>query len=51
MFHALHNCAFYVRTHKFMVECFKEWGVNGQKGRWMHFPLQHTFNTIVGLVL
>ena len=27
VFHALHNCAFYARTHKFMVECFGEWRV------------------------
>ena len=51
MFHALQNCAFYVRTHKFMVECFGEWRVNGKTGRWMHFPLEHTFNTTPGLVL
>ena len=49
--HALHNCAFYARTHKFMVECFGEWRVNGKTGRWMHFPLKQTFNTTPGLVL
>ena len=51
MFHALHNCAFYARTHRFMVECFGEWRVNGKIGRWMHFPPEHTFNTTPGLVL
>ena len=27
------------------------WRVNGKTGRWMHFPLEHTFNTTPGLVL
>ena len=51
MFHALHNCAFYASTHKFMVECFGEWRVNGNIGHWMHFPLEHTFNTTPALIL
>ena len=51
VFHALHNCAFYARTHEFMVECFGEWRVNGKTGRRMHLPLEHTFNTTPGLVL
>ena len=50
VFRALHNCAFYERTHEFMVECCGEWRVNGKTGRWMHFPLEHTFNTTPGLV-
>ena len=33
VFHAFHNCAFYARTHKFMVQCFGEWRVNGKTGR------------------
>ena len=32
VFHALHNCAFYARTHRFMVECFGVWRVNGKIG-------------------
>ena len=51
VFHALHNCAFYARTHRFMVECFGEWRVNGKTRRWMHFSLVHTFNTTPGLIL
>ena len=51
MFYALHNCAFYACTHIFMVECFGERRVNAKTGRWMHFPLEHTFNTTPGLIL
>ena len=51
VFHTLRKCAFYARTHRFMVECFGEWRVNGKTGRWMHFPLEHTFSTTLGLIL
>ena len=51
VFHAVYNCAFYAREHRFMVVCFGECRVHGKTGRWMQFPLEHTFNTTPGLIL